>query len=816
VGEAQIGTGTRVFMHVFFFLSGLVSLVYQVVWVRILALFFGSDVYSASTTLSVFMGGLALGSWLASRYADRIARPLLAYGICEIIVSLAALAVPTVLAALTGAYRLVYLGSFDSAPWLYHGFRVLVAATAMLVPTTLMGATLPLLVRAFARHMSDLGRHTGWLYALNTLGALVGSIAAGFVLLPMLGVASTIHTIVAVGLLVGAGSIVIGSKVRVAPSTDQPVIEEPSLAHPDSTRREAILLVVALSGMAALALEVVWMRILVHSFSATVYAFSIMLACFLFGLYCGSAKAATTVDRHPRPVHLLANLQFGLALAVALLAVLTYLVPKVFGSLVWMLADISGGAFGAASVIAQFVVASGLILGPTVMLGAMFPIAVRAVTPRIEQRAAGAGRVYAANTAGAIVGALLGGFVLVPLAGTRAGLVAIAAVFAVNGSILAGSAVRGRPFKVLAAAALASLVALLLPRQTVANYDLQRSMYPEVIYHGDGVSNTVDIVRNDRDETIMMINGNVEADTSLLQRRHFILKAYLPLLLHPAPRDVAVVGLGLGITLAATARYPGVENIQLVELSPDMVAAHEHLRAVTGDILRNPKVHLRIDDGRNFMAMTDDRYDMITADPVHPRITGIGYLYTREYYEAIKARLRPGGVVTQWMPMYNISPASFDVAFRTFASVFPHATFWYVRGHGLFVATAEPTRIHCKSLEENFAVPAVKADFASIGIASPADFLGLLLMDDKHISEYLERREGQEINTDDNAWLEYRTPFEFLYRTDVIVPELVRHAGWSDADVFAEDCSPEFRKAAHDAFERRLKRVIPELGEAIS
>ena len=815
--EREVGvfsSRTRSLIVAFFFLSGAVSLLYQVAWVRSLSLFFGSDIYSAATTLSVFMGGLALGSWLASSCADRLARPLVAYGMCEILTSLAALAVPYLLTAFHDTYKNIYVGSFETSPWLYHAFRAAVAVAALLVPTTLMGATLPLLVRSFVQEINQLGREAGGLYATNTLGALCGTLTAGFVLLPTLGVARSVTLMAALGVTIGLISVILGFGAVVQPSSGRPGAAASRGAEEHRSDRRRVLLVVALSGMAALALEVVWMRILIQSFSATVYGFSIMLACFLLGIYYGSARTAAAVDGGVEPLQRLADLQLGLSVAVAALAVVAFFVPKVFGTLVWGLTAVSGG-FAGASVIAQFVIASVLILGPTIMLGAMFPYGVRAVTDRVEQRAEGTGSVYAANTIGAVLGSMLAAFVLLPAMGTRGALLVIALMFAVSGVIVQGGALRRSQWCLLVGGTVAGIVALALPRQTVVNYGLQRSTRPASIYHGDGVSNTVDIVRNDRGDTVMMINGNVEADTSFIQRRHFILKAYLPLLLHAQPRDVAVVGLGLGITLAATARYPGVETIRVIELSPDMVAAHRSLTELTNDILHNPKVRLRIDDGRNFMAMTDERFDIITADPVHPRITGAGYLYTREYYEAIRARLRPNGVVTQWMPMYNVSPRSFDVAFRTFAAVFPNATFWYVRGHGLFVATQQPTAISCRSLAANFDVPAVKADFASIAIESPAEFLGYLLMDREHVAAYLERTVARDINTDDNAFLEYRTPFEFLGRTDAIVPDLIRHAGWSEKHVLADDCAPQMRQAARGFFTHRLEHIVPELKEPI-
>jgi spermidine synthase len=826
VARGRAGQHIRYIVYAFFFLSGAISLIYQVAWVRMLSLFFGSDAYSAAMTLSVFMGGLALGSWLASRFADRIARPLLIYGVLEILAALSALVAPFVLDAFFAVYKVVYVSSFDTQPWLYQSFRVVVAMATLLVPTTMMGATLPLLVRRFAHEISELGRQAGELYAANTAGALVGTIGAGFVLLPYLGVWRTVECAVTVGLAIGIASVGLG-RGRIA--TSRPVAaarashaEREDAGPPRTWTRRSVLLVMALSGLAALALEVVWMRVLVQSFSGTVYAFSIMLACFLIGIYFGSNRAATIVDRQADPIRFMALLQLGLGLSVAVLAVLVHVVPPLFGMLVWTLTGVSGGAFGVASVIAQFIVASLLIIGPTTMLGAMFPFAVRAFASGIDRRASATGAVYAANTTGAILGALLGGFVLLPLIGTQGGLLVIALVFALNGLLLGrvgapdNRFVRHPASVVMIVLGLAAGgIGVALPRQTILNYNMQRSSQPMVVYHGDGVSNTVEIVKNDAANVIMMINGNIEADTSYIQRRHFILKADLPLLLHPHPRDVAIVGLGLGVTLAATARYPTVENIRVIELSPEMVAAHSHLTTLTGNILANPRVNLRIDDGRNFMAMSDESFDMITADPIHPRITGVGYLYTREYYESIKSRLRPGGVVTQWMPMYHISPESFDVAFRTFAEVFPNATFWYVRGHGLFVATKEEMRIDCRTLIANFDDPKVKADLASIDIRTPAELLGFMLMDSEHIARYLARNGERTVNTDDNAHLEYRTPFEFLGRTDDIIPDMLKYAGWDPARIFGPGCSDDLKQAALQYHDKRVSRILDELKEPI-
>jgi spermidine synthase len=309
-----------------------------------------------------------------------------------------------------------------------------------------------------------------------------------------------------------------------------------------------------------------------------------------------------------------------------------------------------------------------------------------------------------------------------------------------------------------------------------------------------------------------MVNGTMEADTTYAQRRHFILKADLPLLLHPAPRDVAVVGLGLGITLGATARFPDVEKVQVVELNPEMVKAHGYLEDVSGRVLSNPKVKVRIDDGRNFLAMSGEQFDIITADPIHPRVSGVGYLYTNEYYENLKQRLNAGGVVCQWMPMYRISKQSFDVAFRTFVSVFPNASFWYVRGHGLFVATQGPFIVNFVDLERRIADPVVQADLASINIHGPLEFLSYMLMGPDEIRAYLAANPSAVLNTDDNAYLEYHTPFEFLEPTRKIIDGLLPYAGL-DLGII-RGLTEGDRQRLTELWQQRKAELLPEVSAA--
>jgi len=781
---------------------------YQVVWMRQLTLFFGNDIYAASITLSIFMGGLSLGSILAAKVSDHISIPLLVYAALEICIGFYALGFSKILNAFEPVYRTIYQNYFIIAPFLYHGFRILIASCTLLIPTILMGATLPIIVRTFIQKDEELGAVVGMFYSVNTVGALIGTVLVGFLFIPFLGITYTICGAVLINVSVGLLACLLH---RLVGSVETSVSQNVIRTRESSNISKTVLRVIFVSGLAALALEVVWFRILVQTFSATAYSFTIMLASFLLGITLGSRAISRTIDEEPDPSGYLAEIELWLGASVVFLVFATYFVPEIFGSLVWRLVGLLGGSFGVGSSVAKLIVSTPLIMIPTFLLGASFPAAVKACSKGKESVGWITGRVYGYNTAGAIIGALVGGFIFIPLFGTSKSLTVIAVLFLCNGWYLARKTSRRDLISIRAVLSLTSvflIVSLFLPQKLILNYNLQNMDAPHVIYNRDGIGHNVSVVRRANGVTIMAIGGNVEADTSLTQCRHFILKGHLPLLLHENPKEVAVIGLGLGITLSATARHPSVQKVQVIELSPEMVDAHNHLKELTGDILNNLKISLLIDDGRNFLSMTTKKFDMITADPIHPRISGVGYLYTQEYYRKIKACLRQGGVVCQWMPMYHISPESFNVAFRTFASVFEHAYFWYVRGHGLFVATTGGP-IDYQQFSQRFATPAVSGDMATINMENGEQLLSYMLMGPKDIQAYLEKSKSEIINTDDNAYLEYFTPFEYLGNTKPIIAKLLPFARLDLSLI--KNIPKEKKEQIRRYWEIRQKEILPEL-----
>jgi len=614
---------------------------------------------------------------------------------------------------------------------------------------------------------------------------------------------------------------VLGSRSRIPPpAVDVPAAELDPVPGFEAAARQRVarvaLVAFGVSGFCSFALEVAWTRVLLMSFSATVYSFAATLACFLFGIVLGSRMISRLVDEHPNPVALFARLELSIGASVGILGLLLHAVPGAFGRLLGTVAAAFPDFRDSALVVSTLIASFPLLVIPATLLGATFPVALRIYTTNVAHVGSRTGNIYAANTLGAVLGSLVGGLVLLPAVGAKATIAIVSVIFVVVGARLAAvrdpsgeaslsPASSGVAFAVVA---IAAIVSLLIPYRVTLNFDQQRLADAELLYHAEGVQNNVDVVRSSSGATSLIIGGNVEADNGYRQRRHFVLKGHLPLLLMEDPRTVLVVGLGMGITLQATARHPGLERIEVIELSPDILKAQAELGDVNGRVVENPLVHVRIDDGRSYMKLARERFDMITADPIHPKISRVGYLYTREYYESIRARLEEGGVVCQWMPIYQIAPRRLRSAMKSFLEVFPNATLWYVEGHTLLVAKVDSLPIDYPLLRAKFEDPNVRADLESIDIRSSEDLLSYLLMGPEELRAYIEAEDGVPANTDDYPYLEYFVPGDLYYTTLDNVREFAGH--FADPTTLVrglpEDAARRVRALAAERQQRILSR----------
>ena len=738
---------------ILFFGSGVSALIYQVVWLRLMGLVFGVTVYAASTVWASLMGGLALGSLIAGRFGDRVRRPLLWFGACELLIAMTALATPAALASLQQIYARVYPSLPHSLP-LLTVVRFVIAVSVLIVPTALMGATLPLIVKSSTFRSSRLGEHLALLYGTNTAGAIVGALVAGLALIPGRGIHRTFLVAAGINLTVGLAAVLLSLVATTLPRAEASAGDSDRAAAPaspdlgvDARQVRLVLAVFALSGFTSLALEVVWFRVLTLFLRPTVYGFALMLATILAGIAIGSWLVTPFLDRRARWLEILAALECSIsvttllsfeglsrmsAIEVTLRPWLSHVMHE------WLVYQTVG------SVLAIFPSA--------LLMGVAFPIGLRLWTTggadgarRVAERI---GVFYSLNVAGSILGSIAAGFVLLPRLGSRSSLVSLAALsFGAGLVLLVASGLRRGVRVAAAAAALAMfLLALFASHDPFEQFLIQRYRGQKVIWREEGVEATVAIHQARNGELSLSLNGNHQASTGSAMVRGHRAIGHLPMVLHPDAREALVIGLGGGATAGAVSIHTGVD-VDVVELSAAVARGARFLESVNYGVLSRPNVHLRIDDGRNFLLVTGRRYDVVTADVILPIYAGSGNLYSQEYFQLVRRVLKPGGLVLQWVAGTD---AEYKIIARTFLSVFPETTVWM--DGSLLVGSVEPLTLRRSDFEAKLRVPGRAQGARDLGIdtfdrliasyrAGPAQlraFLGdgPVLTDDRPLVEY--------------------------------------------------------------------------------
>ena len=729
---------------VLFFASGACALIYQVMWLRLLSLVFGVTVYAASTVLAGFMAGLGLGSVLAGRVATRLRRPLAAFGIAEILVGVTAFLTPSVLNWLTGLWVSLHDALPDSLAAITV-IRFVVAFLVLIVPTSLMGATLPLVVKSALAREHRVGGKIGLLYAINTTGAIAGALIAGFYFIAEIGVARSFQIAAATNIAIGVIALIVGSVMPPAPAvalgTKAPYAREAPYA-PDAPGSRLVLWVFFVSGLMSLALEIIWFRMLVLFLRPTAYAFTIMLACVLAGIAIGSAIAAPMLRRRRSWLPVLALIQALIGVAAVLsFNALTRSQQAIEAAIPWF------ERLGLNTYLAPLAVSSVIAMLPTtILLGLAFPIGLTlwAGDDASEDTSRRVGAFYSLNVFGAILGSVLAGFVLLPQIGSRWGLIVTSALATASSIALAWSQ-RGsnRPFAVTVAVA-APVLFLLSARIAVDPFDVAFEHFHRretLLWREEGAQTTVAIhERAGRPPMrIMYLDGNHQAnDSASTAFVHHRIGA-LPVMLHQQPKTALVVGLGGGATPGAVARMNVA--VDVVELSHAVVGGSEFFKNINFDLLTRPNVKLHVDDGRNFLLMNRKKYDVITADIILPRHAGAGSLYSREYFELVRNALADGGLVMQWNG--GDSATEYKLLLRTFLSVFPYTTLW-AEG-SLMLGSTRPFTISRTAYEarrhtfEQF--PWDLATLKRIYTAGPDEAKtfagdGPILSDDKPVIEY--------------------------------------------------------------------------------
>ncbi len=778
-----------VILYALLFLSGAAGLVYEVTWARSLTLVFGGSHLAVTTVLSVYMGGLALGAALLGRRADESRNPLRLYGILEMGVALFAL----LFIGLTRIYPSLYVPLARLAEhnrvWLSI-LRVSFGVAAMVVPTTLMGGTLPVLTRFAAARTGSLGRHLSFLYGFNTLGAVAGSLAAGFVLLRTLGVTATILAAAATNLLLGLAAVALSGGEWAAERREPEATAPPPRAETPAAAaatggdlaHRLVLWGAAVSGFCALGYEVLWTRLLSMVVGTSVYSFTIMLVAFLTGIALGSeayglaARRSAASPARPRPAAGFGLVQVAIGLAALAVTVLMRDLPTHATRLQGLLLAPGASEFGARQG-ASFAVAFAYMLVPAFFMGVALPLA-GAIHAVGRERVGGAvGSVFTWNTTGSILGAALSGFVLVYAFGIERSLQMLVVLNVGFGlALLASLAGRRAPPWAVAAGTAALLAARAWDPGWGRAWDMkyfaifrnnQREAFDtkeriedalantDVLYYFEGANETISVIRPRGSMQAFVVNGRPEASTALMDVQCQRTLGHLPMLLHPNPRRVFVLGTGTGMTLGATSIHPEVERIVLAEIEPGAIGAARTFGEWNHRVIDDPRLRIVYDDGRNYLRTTDAKFDVITADPIHPWSGGAAYLYTREYFQSVAAHLAPGGIAAQWLPIYELTPRDIRTVVRTFAEAFRHVAVWLTHYDAELVGSGEPIAADEARLTERLARPEMARDLQIVDMGTAEDFLSYFALGDAGARAF--GRDG-DLNTDDNLVLEFSAP----------------------------------------------------------
>jgi spermidine synthase len=713
-------------MLLLYFFSGVSALIYEIIWARMLGLIVGTAVTAWAAVLVAYMGGMALGSVLGGRVADRVKRPLRTFALCEAGIGLFGIASPC---------TLHYLQQFCAALPLLPGMQTALAVMVLVFPTMLMGATFPLVSRALVADMRPLSRDLGIIYAANTFGAIMGTLAVGFFLLPSAGMSASLRVGAAINFAVAlaAAFFVRTNEYKHDGNFSQnemknlfPARQIPGWLFPS---------VLACSGFCAMAFEVLWSRALVFFLTSTTYSFTVVLSVVLMGLAGGGLIATAMAKSRRDAAAWLAALQIFIGLSG-------------FASLFFLHGLDAVVHFNESHVTniwwhwigVRYAACFAVIFPAALCMGATFPLAIGASCRSFRTAGRSIGALTSMNTIGGIAGSLAAAFLLIPAAGIQRSLVIVAII-----NCIAGLAVMGWGMRVsrgrIAAGSLATIFFCLICLAFSAGHPMvlyshavRGVNYPvSLISYKEDRSASVAVLASNHDRKLN-IDGFNAAGTWHYEYMHLL--AHLPVLLSPSPDTVLVICFGSGTTCGTAALYPQVKRVDCAEISPAVIASARYFADVNYHAADNPKVRIVVADGRNHLLRTKRRYDCITLEPMLPFMASATNLYSADFYRLCRSRLSAHGVMAQWAPMHVLSPREYRMLIASFASVFPHTSLWFLGTEGILIGSMDPLRIDLDSLRQRMSPDAPMADLKKISLTDPARLLSCFLMDEQRVGTF--------------------------------------------------------------------------------
>lgn len=774
----MLRSGQKYLALTLFFFSGFSALIYEIVWARLLGLVFGTSLEAISAVITAFMFGLALGSYFAGRHSDYIRKHLSAYAITEILIGISSILLYFTITNFPFLLRSIHNDILAGHEQLFIVLVYILNFLLVAIPTTLMGATFPLVAKHFIVADSRVGAGVGVLYGVNTFGAVLGTFICGFYLIPTFGVMETNFLAAFISISLGILALLSDrgdkrkkifnvrifiekSEINLSPLKDPLIL--------------AVLIAFAVSGFASMAYEIVWTRLLVLIIGNSTYAFSAILTIYLLGLALGSFLFARLADRSRNLLILFALLEFLIFLFVAITLPFVDNLPFLFQ---YLYNNFYSG-FASLELIV-FIVITVIILIPTILMGATFPVANKIITSRTTCLGYSVGSTYSANTIGGLFGAFAAGFYFIPSLGIEKSMLLISFLNILACIVLFFQLEKKKVlWKGSLATALITFFAFYmnwLPDWN-RNY-LNRGVY---VYAGwfdenfEGVNVNLKTFFNEKyklklyregkigtvavtdidGQLALQVNGKTEGSTGLEDMRTQTMVAAIPLMLKGEAKDVAIIGMGTGVTLGVAEQF-NVVSIDCIEISKDVVEASSLFYKWNHDALHSPKMNLIIGDGRNYLTYAEKNYDVIINEPSNPWISGVSNLFTLEFFELAKARLKKNGVMAQWIQLYSLETSELKVILGTFKTVFPYVSVWMFSPSDIVVVgSAEPNSRSYENIERAFYNRSLAQDLRALGINSVSDVMKGYLFGSEDAAIFVK---NAPLNTDNYPVVEFEAP----------------------------------------------------------
>jgi len=724
------------------FLSGFSAFIYEIVWIRLLSLTFGNTIHATAAVVAVFMAGLGLGGLYFGNKVDKVKDHLRLFSFLEFGIGLSSAIIIILLSVLPAVYKSIYviLRGEDFSMLLV----IFLSSVIMFIPTFLMGGILPVLSKAYVRNREKIGVGIGILYALNTAGGIIGVLLTGFLFIALFGHTLTQIFAIVANLFLGIISLLLSSRHTISSKEDK----QTQAVYPTTAISKILLLAAGLTGLCGISYEILWVRSLHIFLTNSTYSFTSVLVIFLIGITLGSFLFTKYIDKRKHLFLILSFCRTAIALCVIVTVIFLNRLPVVLflteGFLKIPVLRI---------VLPGLLLSSIIILLPTLLMGISFPLICKIYIKDMQKLGKSIGKIYFLNTTGSVIGSITAGFVAIPLLGVAKGIISIAFInlfLAVLLIICERQLLQKTRF--VAVNCCIIIIALFLTLPAVRNSMIlppslfrTRARSDKILHYKETTAGTV-IAIEDRFTGIRAcyINNNAVCGTAYDALKAVKMLGHLPFLLNPEAKNALVVGFGIGITASAIAEHD-IKHTDCIEICPGVKDVAQFFNRFNKNVVDNPKMKFIGGDGRNYVLLTDMKYDIISCDPTHP-ILGCNNLYTKEYFQLCKKILNENGVICQYLPLHRLSLNEFKILIRTFSTVFPHSTVWLAHSHGILLATDKKIEIDFQSIKE------VLIYLDDDILNDPYSLASSILLDEDGVARFTE---GAETNTDNHPYLEF-------------------------------------------------------------